>query len=342
METDFINGTFLTLVEQRRIKEAVEFCEQVVREAPSPELKCFAKRNLAELHFFHTGDAPSARQANMEALGTLEASEVDLVRQSKIFSPQEMGKLYTDLCEQLRQFMLSSEEYETYIQKVKRVRPLNETEQRGLASVLQMRDQNIPWKEYLFSTAESYVHYDIVTGQVTGEAFGQAASIYCHILTNRSMFRLNRQDINVAIQNYGNAILDLVNQHLAHCDKHRIPINPDNLKFIINQAIKLLNTCKDDRNVDERLWQGTIKNMEAVLNHLSGVKNQPSQPPQLPQPPGCAIVGSACVWAIAAALMGWYIYTHETAAWYHKANAALFLIFLVQAIYNAIRRSKRK
>ncbi|MDR1880925.1 MAG: hypothetical protein LBQ78_08330 [Tannerellaceae bacterium] len=264
MEKDFINGTFLTLVEQKRVKEVVDFCERVAAEAPFPELKCIALRNLSEAHFFLTGDVAAARKANEEGLAILDGN-MELVNHSPKVPPQIMKRIYSDLCEQIRAMAASMEEYEQYAHKPKAVRSLNATEKRGLAAIKEMRENGIQWKEDLFGRIDGYYP---VNGEKVEDGLGQAASLLLLAIENRRSLRLDRTDLNYAIQQYANAICELVDSHLAFCEAKHQKADAANYLFILKKAISVVSSCEDDRNADKATIDRHLEQLNTVASDI--------------------------------------------------------------------------
>ena len=69
---DYMNDTFIRLTKEGRIRDAVAFCERVAEEAPYVEFQCIALKNLAECHFFMTGDGDACREANLRGIRLME------------------------------------------------------------------------------------------------------------------------------------------------------------------------------------------------------------------------------------------------------------------------------
>ncbi len=275
MEKDFINGTFLTLVEQHRIKEAADFCKRVCEEAPSPEFKCIALRNLSELHFFHTGDAVAARQANLDGLAILDAN-MDLVFHSTHVSEKTMKRIYSDLCEQFRAMAISFDEYEEYAHKARAVRQMNDTERRGLKAVADMRARDIPWKEDMFLRIGDYFQH---------QAFGQAASILSLILVYNRQLRINADDMNThSLPGYAGAVFNLVAGHMNASRSKRWIIDENNLSFIIARAQEVVAECGESRTADPAVIESQQRVLADCAGELADRANAPGTPMANPTP----------------------------------------------------------
>ena len=110
---DYINDTFIRLTQEGRIKDAVAFCECVGKEAPYVELRCVALKNLAECHFFFTGDGEACREANLRGLKLMEDNP-EILEGTEHMAKPLATRMYSDFCEQFRAVAVSFEEYEEH------------------------------------------------------------------------------------------------------------------------------------------------------------------------------------------------------------------------------------
>jgi hypothetical protein len=265
MEQDYVNGTLLTLIEERRVGDAIAFCRLVAEKAPAPEFRCLAFRNLSEVCFFFAGDGQAARQANLDGLAILDG-DMSLIDHSPHIPEALMRRLYSDLCEQIRTLSLSLEEYELYANKPAAVRPLNQTELRGLAVAQQLRDQGIRWMEDMFNRVQGYYPQGQPTAKADG--LGQACSILSLILENRRSLRTNRVDLNFAIQQLGFASGDLVRRHLADCSARNLPVDPDQYLFILDRVQALFAECGKEPIADTATVEGISSDLEGVRSQV--------------------------------------------------------------------------
>jgi hypothetical protein len=361
MEKNFIIETIGTLIDQKRVKEAVDFCERVIEEVPLPELKCLALLNLSEIHFFLTGDAVAARKANEDGLAILDENNMDLVFNSKRVSAPKMKRVYSDLCEQIRAIAISIDEYDKYAHKPKAVRPLNPTEIKGLDGIKKMREKGIPWKEDMFNRADDYFNH---------AAYGQAASIYQLLIENenRRNLRLDRTDLNFAIQQYSNAFCGLLDNHLGYCEANHQKPDAYNYTFILEKAISVVESCKDDRLADAATIERHLEILNKIMsdienrcNYSGGHSPQPTKgqidrelPSQMEalcnlqinkgisQKPktGCFVVQFLI--GLAGASWFWYsIIGKSDTAWYNIVGAIFLSFYTLGSLSGAIRNRKK-
>lgn len=281
MESDFINGTFLILAKQNRTKELIDFCRKIADECSAKDLKCIALRNLSEACFFMAGDGETARQANLEGLAILDENR-DLLEIAPNAAPEVMKHIYSDFCEQFRAIAISLDEYDEYAHKAEIVRPMNATEIRGLQVTADYREKGVSWKEDMFIRVENYYPQQQMAQHT--ENAGQAASILSLILKNRRSLRLNRTDLNFSIQQYCNAVCDLVVNQCKACNAASQQIDPDNYLFVLEKARALIADCADDCEVDEttiNLHLNVLDQMkQQIINESQKISISPPDPDQ--------------------------------------------------------------
>ena len=194
---DYINDTFIRLTQEGRIKDAVSFCERAAREAPYVEFQCIALKNLAECHFFYTGDGEACREANLRGIRLMEENP-EILEGTEHMAKHLITRMYSDFCEQFRSVAVSFEEYEEHCGKPLRVRTQNAVEKRGLNAVEQLKSQNAGWIENMFLLLEQY--FPQAQTMTSNAAAAQGSCQAQLILLNRRKLRAKPLDINFALQ----------------------------------------------------------------------------------------------------------------------------------------------
>jgi hypothetical protein len=264
MAYEFISDTTKTLMEQHRVKEAMDFCERVISEHPFPERKAIAYRDLSEICFFLAGDGVTARKANEAGLKILDADLDGLVFHSKRAPSSIMKRVYSDLCEQIRTIAISYDEYEAYAEKTAKagIRKKNSQEVRGLAVCEKNRSNNVPWYEDLFMKVSDYAAH---------QAAGQMASTLSVVIRYGREMRVKRDDLNShVLPGYAQAILGLVAEHANACVSAGHRVDTQNCLYLIENAKELLRTCGEEnaRNVDSSVLEKVLAMLEKERSRI--------------------------------------------------------------------------
>lgn len=245
---DYINDTFIRLTDEGRIKDAVEFCEMVAKDAPCVEFRCVALKNLAECHFFMTGDGEACRDANMRGLKLMEDNP-DIFSGTSHMSEVQIKRLYSDFCEQFRAVAVSFEEYEEYCEKPLRVRERNATERRGLKAVKQLKSQNAGWIENMFILLNNYCPQSQWQSRIPAAA--QGACIAQLILLNSRSLRAKPLDVNFAIQQYQNCMVANIENLVDNTKRKSFSPCADQIFFTFDRATEIIESMRNDRRADE-------------------------------------------------------------------------------------------
>ena len=261
---DYINDTFIRLTQEGRIKDAVAFCERVAAEAPCVEFRCMALKNLAECHFFMTGDGEACRDANLRGLRLME--EHPEILEGTEHMPREVTRrMYSDFCEQFRSVAVSFEEYEEHCEKPLRVRARNAVEKRGLEAVEELRSKNAGWVENMFLLLEQY--FPQAQTKTGNAAAAQGSCLAQLILLDRRILRTKPLDVNFALQQYMNCTVANVEKLIQTCGKNQFPPDAEQLLFLFDRAASIIGTFRDDRQADQ-------PTMEKCLEMLAGARAQ--------------------------------------------------------------------
>ena len=260
---DYINDTFIRLTDEGRIRDAVAFCERVAEEAPYPEFRCIALKNLAECHFFLTGDGEACREANLRGLRIMEENP-ELLEGTPHMNRELLRRMYSDFCEQFRSVAVSFEEYEEHCEKPLRVRQRNAVEKRGLRAVEELKSKNAGWKENMFILLDRY----FPQSQWMSEEVPAAAQAACQaqlILLNRRKLRTQPLDVNFAMQQYMNCSEALAFNLVSKAEQNSYSPVADQITFVLDRAADLIESLRKDRQAD----QPTV---ETCLEKLRGAK----------------------------------------------------------------------
>ncbi|MBQ6456000.1 MAG: hypothetical protein IJJ31_02600 [Mogibacterium sp.] len=280
---DYINDTFIKLTKEGRIADAVTFCEKVAEEAPYTEFKCLALKNLAECHFFFTGDGEACRQANLRGLKLLEDNP-ELLEGTEHMSEKTVKRMYSDFCEQFRSLAVSFEEYEEYCEKPLKVRSRNTTEERGLKVTQDMKSRNVGWIENMFNLIENYMPMsDLQSGRMIRGA-AQASCLTQLILTNRRKLRAKELDINFGMQQLQNAAVAAVDNIMDNCRKAGYTPDPGQYLFILEKARDSLESMRNERLADLYTIDVTTSTLGKLIDRLSSEVDKSSLDKQTADP----------------------------------------------------------
>ncbi len=269
---DYINDTFIRLAEEGRIRDAVAFCERVAESAPYVEFQCIALKNLAECHFFMTGDGEACREANLRGLRLME-EHPEILEGTEHMAKPLVQRMYSDFCEQFRSVAVSFEEYEEHCEKPLRVRAQNAAEKRGLQAVEQLKSQNAGWIENMFILLEQYFpQAQTMTG---GAAAAQGSCLAQLILLNRRKLRTKALDINFALQQYMNCTIANTEKLMQTCGNNKTPPDADQLLFLFDRAYSVIEDFRDDRQADQPTVETCLKNLADARTAVEQLCSRP-------------------------------------------------------------------
>lgn len=262
---DYINGTFLKLTKEGRVADALNFCESLADRAPCVEFQCLALKNLAECHFFMSGDGEACREANLRGIRLME-EHPEILEGTEHMSRDLARRMYSDFCEQFRSVAVSFEEYEEYCEKPLRVRERNATEVRGLKAVEELKSQNAGWKENMFLLLNQYFPQSQWGGRAPAAA--QGACLAQLILLNRRKLRTQPLDVNFAIQQYLNCTL-AASENLIEAARSAgcRPVGGQ-IRFMYRRAEAIIETFRADRQADQPTVEGCLKNLASAKEHM--------------------------------------------------------------------------
>ena len=270
---DYINDTFIRLTQEGRIKDAVACCERVAAEAPGVEFRCMALKNLAECHFFMTGDGEACRDANLRGLRLME--EHPEILEGTEHMPREVTRrMYSDFCEQFRSVAVSFEEYEEHCEKPLRVRARNAAEERGLKAVEELKSKNAGWIENMFLLLEQYFpQAQTMTGSA---AAAQGSCLAQLILLNRRKLRTKPLDVNFALQQYMNCAVANVEKLIQTCGKNRFPPDGEQLLFLFDRASSIIESFRGDRQADQPTVEKCLEMLAGARTHVEELCERPA------------------------------------------------------------------
>ncbi len=262
---DYINDTFIRLTQEGRIKDAVAFCERVGKEAPYVELRCVALKNLAECHFFFTGDGEACREANLRGLKLMEDNP-EILEGTEHMAKPLATRMYSDFCEQFRAVAVSFEEYEEHCEKPLRVRSQNATEKRGLKAVEELKSQNAGWIENMFIVLEQYFPQSQTL--TSNAAAAQGSCLTQLILLNRRSLRTKPLDVNFALQQYMNCTIANAEKLIQTCGKNNCPPDSDQILFLFDRAASIIETFRGDRQADQPTVEKCLESLAGARAHV--------------------------------------------------------------------------
>ena len=265
---DYINDTFIRLTQEGRIKDAVSFCERAAEEAPYVEFQCVALKDLAECHFFFTGDGEACRQANLRGPRLME-EHPEILEGTQHMAKHLITRMYSDFCEQFRSVAVSFEEYEEHCEKPLRVRERNATEKRGLKAVEELKSKNAGWIENMFLLLEQY--FPQAQSTSANAAAAQGSCLTQLILLNRRKLRTKPLDINFALQQYMNCTIANAEKLIQTCGKNRFPPDPDQILFLFDRASSIIETFRGDRQADQPTVEKCLASLAGARKHVEEI-----------------------------------------------------------------------
>lgn len=259
MKFDYIGDTFLTLTQQKRVKDAKDFCERVIAEAPSMEFRCMARLNLVNLYYHAIGDGPAARAVCLEAWADFEKYP-DLMENSKNTSPEVMKSLYCELCAWLRDLSLNFDEYEAYQLKKEKHQSTPKEKSTTKQAEKIYRHEGVPWIENILSMAgDAWQH----------GAFSQSAVYLSLALEFKRELKTGREDLNTHILKfYPQAIIIIISKNINECLDRRQETRLENYEFIATSAITRIKDCENSRLVDSSMVENGINSIQTFLAEI--------------------------------------------------------------------------
>jgi hypothetical protein len=230
----FIKISSGILLVDKRLREHIDFCKRALDSADSPQYKILCMYTLGGC-YREVGDAVSTREIKLKLLETVDSDRSIIY---KIPSLQEvMEDMCVKSCEIMGEYAISYSEYETYMHKIKEIRPLTELQKGQLELIESLKNEGRDWTYNIMQLVQSYQK---------NNRFGDAASLNSLLLTYRRQLRVSRDDINLAIYNYAANIYNLVLESMIYCKQKTYPCNPYNYLFILEKAIDLICEFQKD------------------------------------------------------------------------------------------------
>jgi len=238
------------LAEGKRFKELIELCEYAISSAvwpPLMERQCEAlcRWTMAESYFYHIGDAKKARESYMSFLKFVD-KDISMITDAPTLQ-EVMEDMYVKACTDIGQLAISYDEYFAYIQKIKTVRPITAKQKDQMDNVEYNRNHGISWSRNIIQLAELEAS-SIEAGAIDRLPCGVAVySLLLHFTETEPSIDMLR----IAIKNYGGLVCRLIGESFLHCSAKKHPANPDNYRFILDQAIDLVGEYLDDMETQD-------------------------------------------------------------------------------------------
>ncbi len=236
------------------------------------EFQCVALKNLAECHFFMTGDGEACREANLRGIRLME-EHPEIFEGTEHMAKHLITRMYSDFCEQFRSVAVSFEEYEEHCAKPLRVRSQNATEKRGLKAVEQLKSQNAGWIENMFILLEKY--FPQAQSLTANAAASQGSCLTQLILLNRRTLRTKPLDINFALQQYMNCTVANAEKLIQDCGKNRFPPDAGQLLFLFDRASSIIESFRGDRQADQPTVEKCLESLAGARAHVEEICERP-------------------------------------------------------------------
>jgi hypothetical protein len=166
-----------------------------------------------------------------------------------------MEDMYVKACFDMGQLAISYDEYFAYIKKGETVRAMTQTQKNKLDAVTYNREHNLSWSDNIVQLAEL---------ELKSVESGAPASLPCAVASYSLFLLYPEVDASVdilrlALQNYSSLVCRLVGESILRCASKNHPANPDNYRFILEQAIALVEEYSDDMETHDAAEEAKAK-----------------------------------------------------------------------------------
>jgi len=251
------------LRENKRYKEEIDLCEYAISSAVWPtgiERQCEAlcRWSLAETYFYHIGDAKKAREKYSNFLSYIDEDwsiiSADLSRQ------EVMEDMYVKACLDIGQLAISYDEYFSYIRKSEKARPLTPSQKGQIKAVEYNRNKGLSWCDNIIQLAEVGLS-SVKSGAI--DRLAGTVAIYSLLLLYTEEIDTPIDALRIALINYSSLVCQLVGESILRCAAKNHPANPDNYRFIFEQAIDLVGEFSEDMEILDEAKDAQNKLIEA-------------------------------------------------------------------------------
>jgi len=247
---DYFMQTSQMLNDGKRFKEAIELCEYAISSAvwPKPmkrQCEALCRWTMSEIYFYQIGDAKKAREGYTSFLKYVDR-DISMITAAP--SLQEvMEDMYVKACADMGQLAISYDEYFAFIKKIESVRQLTQKQKDQMGNVEYNRNHGISWCSNIVQLAELEAK-SIESGAI--DRLPNAVAMYSLLL----LFPETDPPIDVlriAINNYSSYVCRLIGESFLHCAAKKHPANPDNYRFIVEQAIDMVGEFLGDMETQD-------------------------------------------------------------------------------------------
>lgn len=263
---DYFIQTHQYTLENRRFKEAVDLCEYAISSAVWPssmERQCEAlcRWSLAETYFYQIGDAKNARETYMNFLSYVDG-DWSMVSANP---PQRevMEDMYVKACVDMGQLAISYDEYFYYIKKSEKARPLTEKQKQQFEAMEYNRNHGLSWCDNILQLAQ-LEHSTVESGGIG--RLPCAVAMYSLFLLYPDETDPPIDVLKIALTNYSSFVCRLIDESILHSAAKNHPANPENYRFIFEQAIDLVSGFTDDMETADAAKSAREKLTDAKSN----------------------------------------------------------------------------
>ncbi|MCL2105831.1 MAG: hypothetical protein FWH26_02030 [Oscillospiraceae bacterium] len=265
MSHDYFIQTQQMLIEGKRFKEAIDLCEYAIESAvwPTPMTRqcgALCRWNLAETYFYAIGDAKSARDGYIAFLQYVDDDMSMLTIPSAPTLQEAMEDMYVKTCDDMGQLAISYDEYFYYIHKSESVRPLTQKAKNQLEAMEYNRNHGLSWSDNIVQLAE--LEAESVESN-TIDRLPNAVALYSLFLLFPDEIDPTTDTLRIAIKNYSSCVCRLVGESILCCAAKGHPANPDNYRFIFEQAIALVSEYLNDMETHDAATEARDKLVSA-------------------------------------------------------------------------------
>lgn len=220
--------------------ELLKLSKKSAEEAPYRQFKILCFYTLVETYTMSTCEGELGRLWGGAVLDYLD-KHPQIIPELP-FLRDVMEDMYVKLCDIMSMLALSYDEYMTYMERVKNVRPWTELQAGQVKLIQSMKEEGHAW----------HTNIMLLMGRYIGNDFGQspsnsnAAALGQLMLQNRRRLRLPRTVLDTLLQNYPACIHNWVHEAQTFCDANYKPFNAGNFTPTVSRALALLIDCEQD------------------------------------------------------------------------------------------------
>lgn len=258
---EWICGPQVTcLLEGKRIRSAVEACKGIDH-IPDAGERLTGLYHLACIYWECVGDGESARRS----FRAVDDCAVTIPVQEYALLADEFNELVANSRENLMLLSLSFEEYGKWAKSLGEIYPDADILRGQVPQINRLQDQGHPWSKVMQVFAGTY--YNRNDRARDPGKYGAAACTYQLLLRNRQVLHLPRGEWKQAVYEYGALLMRITLDYARAADRIAMPWGSNEILFIMEDGIPLLQECVEANPSDETLqmlWRNTQGHLQEL------------------------------------------------------------------------------